>query len=291
MIRQFLISDLSVPPNHIQVLVDADATRVAILSLLYSLRDNAEIQRGDAILIHYSGHGASYGADEFFRHTFGSIEAICPVDRGIEGADHGTIMDISDREINIFLTELCSVKGDNITLVLDCCFSGGVSRCSNPVPDNSPFQSRVAPPLVNSLEKMLRAAEDSRHKRLTGKSPLDEDWRPDVSSFVVLAACQDFERAWECNDGTGGDFTIALVTALKTQPLHTTTFIELIGRIGRLRRQQPCAVGTRIDNPVFHLRLEGYAIAGPGKVTREPENAGNGTLWGILSWLLTGLLY
>jgi len=279
--REYLVSDLAVPADHVRVLNDADATRMAILSILYDLRDNAEIQRGDAIIIYYSGHGASYDVGEVFKNNFGSIEAICPVDRGAEDAQHGTIVDISDREINLFLTELSSKKGDNITLVLDCCFSAGVPRSADPqFESSSPLQSRVTSPLVDSLQKMLSAAENNPHKGWTSGSALSENWTPDVSSYVLLASCQDFERSWECSDGTGGDFTIALLAALRSHPPHTISFVDLIRHIGHLRRQRPCAVGNRISNSVFHLEY--------GMPERNYESGNDPyTLGALFRWFLT----
>jgi hypothetical protein len=249
MLKEYLEADLSVPTNHIRILTDAAATRTAILSALYDLRDNAEIQRGDAMIIHYSGHGASYEADEFHDNTVDAIEAICPVDRGVEDPCQGTVLDISDREINLFLSELCRTKGDNITLILDCCFSPAVPR-----PSPSVFISRGAPPLLGSLQSMLHAAENNPRKRWAAGAALTPDWIPDVSSYVVLAACQDYERAWECSDGKGGDFTIALLHALRAYPPHTLTYADLISHIGRLRRQQPCAVGSHIGRSIFNYR-------------------------------------
>jgi len=283
MMKEYLTSDLSVPENHIRTLTDAAATRTAILSVLYDLRDDEKIQRDDAILIHYSGHGASY--DEL--KTVGSIEAICPVDRGVEDAHQGTILDISDREINLFLTELSRSKGDNVTLILDCCFSAGVTRGSN-ASTNNLVRSRGALPLANSLQRMLLATENNRRKHLTGISLLSPDWRPDVSSCVVLAACQDFERAWECNDGTGGDFTIALLRALRSHPLHTTTFVDLIERIGSLRRQRPCAVGNRIRDSVFRLGPGGPA---PSSNIGRDHDVSHSTIGGLVRWFLTSLGY
>jgi len=253
MIRQYLISDLSVPADHIRSLTDANATRTAILSALYDLRDNEKIRRGDAILIHYSGHGASYDTREVFKKDVGSIEAICPVDRGVEYPGQEPVLDISDREINLILSELAGAKGDNSTLALDCSFLPAISHYSTS--HLKPTMSRGTAPLDKSLHRMLLAAENNPRKRCSG-STLVEDWIPDLSSHVVLAACQDLERAWECSGDQGGDFTVALLKALKSLPLNTSTYRDLIGSIGRLDRQQPCAVGESVDNSVFNHSLE-----------------------------------
>jgi hypothetical protein len=273
MLKEYLELDLSVPPGHVRILTDADATRAAILSALYDLRDNPNIHRGDAILIHYAGHGASYDCPD----KNGSIEALCPVDRGTENTDHEIVLDISDREINVFLTELSSAKGDNVTFVLDCCYAGGAARAEKE------FRAREVPPLADSLEKMLLAADNNPRKQASG-SVRAEHWTPDWSSHVVLAACQDYERAWECSDGNGGDFTIALLKALRFLP-HHTSYRGLIEHIGRLRRQKPCAVGSHVDNPIFAHRLAG-ATPRPKGTTGHPEPAsapGSGVT-GVLQW-------
>jgi hypothetical protein len=140
------------------------------------------------------------------------------------------------------------VKGDNITIVLDCCYSGGGARAESAIA----IQARYALP-IHLLEKLLFAAENNPRKRWAAGSIMTQHWRPDVSSYVVLAACQDFERVWECND-KGGEFTIALLEALRSLPLHTSTYRDLIGRIGGLPCQRPCAVGYHVDKFIFNHR-------------------------------------
>jgi hypothetical protein len=250
------------------------------------LRDNADIQPGDAILIHYSGHGTTYDVHEIFDNTFDSIEAICPVDRGVEDPYQGTVLDISDREINLFLTELSNIKGDNITLVLDCSFSATV-----PNPNPTMLLSRGTPPLVSPLRQMLLAAENNPRKRWAPGSAITTGWKPDVSSYVVLAACQGIESAWECSDGRGGDFTIAFLKALRALPLHTLTYRHLIGHIGSLRRQKPCAVGNHVDQFIFNHWLGPHYIGVSRKAERSLPDVGHrdGKFVRIFHWLLTWL--
>ncbi|KAI0312198.1 hypothetical protein OF83DRAFT_1018724, partial [Amylostereum chailletii] len=131
LIHEYLVSDLFVPVSHIKLLTsndhqgvstDGQPTRANILNALYShLRDNDNVQYGDKILFYFSGRGSSYDPSEYFianvADKMGPVEALCPADRGAH-------LDISDRELNVILAEIRDVKGPNITVILDCCFSG-----------------------------------------------------------------------------------------------------------------------------------------------------------------------
>ncbi|KDR65374.1 hypothetical protein GALMADRAFT_42619, partial [Galerina marginata CBS 339.88] len=123
LVNSYIQDYLGVPDDHIRLL--KNATRQSMINGFYDLRDDKRIRPGDNILIHFSGHGTSYDTSDYFT-TFtsrvGSIEGICPVDRG------PFVPDISDRELNSILYELQAEKGHNITLFLDCCRSGGALR-------------------------------------------------------------------------------------------------------------------------------------------------------------------
>ena len=93
MVLDYLLDHLGVPNDRVRLL--HNASREAILDVLYDLRDNIHIQFGDNILIHFSGHGSGYDAESFFEtgvSSAGSIEAICPSDRSTSWE----ILDISD---------------------------------------------------------------------------------------------------------------------------------------------------------------------------------------------------
>ncbi len=111
--EQYLIEDLGVPRNPIQLLLGSKEhtspgdpvypSRAHIIDTFASIIHNPEILDGDNIIIYYSGHGSYYlfegngGAIEY-------IEALCPIDRDISGDDGKPIPDISDRELNTILT-------------------------------------------------------------------------------------------------------------------------------------------------------------------------------------------
>ena len=252
--QSYLMKDLGVPEDHICILTDSAATRKGLLDALYRhLLENPRIKRGDAIIFHFSGHGSSYEASEVWPGAIGSIEALCPVDRSV-GCQ---IADISDREIFSIMSDLRAAKGDNITLILDCCHSAGIPR------DLASHRNKIraAAPLPGLLGCMLEAAAKNRSR--SHYSIFHSDfWKPDMTTFVVLAACQDFELAWETSTYTG-QFTSALIMGLKSLPLSTTTYGELIRHIGPLPnpdapRQHPVAFGSRVNNLLFNLPPVNY---------------------------------
>ncbi|KAJ2921197.1 hypothetical protein H1R20_g15896, partial [Candolleomyces eurysporus] len=124
--KVYLIDFLGVPEDHITHI--ENAKRETMVTALYNLRDNDKIKEGDHILFAYAGHGSRYDAQVYsfeddIGHRAGSIEALCPVDRGLPRR-RGT-PDISDREVLLILSEIHDQTKADITVVLDCCHSGG----------------------------------------------------------------------------------------------------------------------------------------------------------------------
>ncbi|PBK83613.1 hypothetical protein ARMGADRAFT_1037781 [Armillaria gallica] len=145
--QDYLVNDLKVPVKQTQLLLSPNAehtphtnivrstttdhlchsipTRSNIISALVGISKNTEIRWGDNIFFFFAGHGTCYPCAKYFKDTIGglgTVEALCPMDRGT------TIPDISDREINIILKQICRSKasatrcpaqGDHATFALE----------------------------------------------------------------------------------------------------------------------------------------------------------------------------
>ncbi|KAK0221343.1 caspase domain-containing protein [Armillaria fumosa] len=270
--EDYLCNDFGVPKDRLQLLLGRKGhkscdnnvipSRQNILSTLLSLITNPNITQGDNIVIYFSGHGSSYLWKDYYSKDFqssedepdvlatGSVEALCPIDRN-EPDDNGyPIPDISDREINIILSELSHVKGNHITLILDCCYSGSVSRCIS-----QPGVRNLHPLPRGSFKDMLLAADDNLGRFPGHRSVFAEDWLPDTASHVVLAACKEYEFAKEMLGDTGfnGFFTKSLIRTLTSGYLtEEATYVDLVAALDRSCHQTPVAAGQYKNSKLWY---------------------------------------
>ncbi|KAG7447858.1 uncharacterized protein BT62DRAFT_843013, partial [Guyanagaster necrorhizus] len=131
LMKTYLEKDLKVPINHIQLLLGRKhmpsndpsiPSHDNIMNMLCSLISNPNIKKGDNIVIFFAGDGSSYTSSEYPR------DALCPINRDIVDVSGHKIPDISDQEINTILYEISQAKGNQITIILDCCHSASITR-------------------------------------------------------------------------------------------------------------------------------------------------------------------
>ncbi|QDV37399.1 caspase family protein [Tautonia plasticadhaerens] len=212
-------------------------------------------QAGDQVYIHYSGHGSR-------------SSSIFPVLKGSNGLDEGLVpLDIGDSEARYLRDlELARLLEDLVarqlvvTLVLDSCHSGGATRevgdetvaarCLQDAPFDPtprPATSDVAP--IAELIALARARAESRP---AGTRNLDagSKWVPDAKDYVLLAACQPNESAYEfAFDGKerNGALTYWLLEGLRNLR-SGVTYQQLYNRIAakvhtKFARQTPLLQG------------------------------------------------
>ncbi|PBK64285.1 hypothetical protein ARMSODRAFT_1007164 [Armillaria solidipes] len=260
LVEKYLTEEIGVPQERIQRLLGSQDTssddpsfpsRTNIVNTLLSLVDNPHIEVGDKIIIYFSGHGSGYSPNDYhvgntednrsLGAVDGSIEAICPIDRDAIDTSGLRVPDISDREINSIFQQISHSKGHQITFFLDACHSGTHVRCF-PEPG-----TRTVPPLPRaSLRRMLHIADENLSQYPSYKSILDTDWRPDMSSHVILAACKEYQIAREVEGETGynGLFTRALIDALRSGNLsEESTYIDLLCSLRLRGGQTPVVAG------------------------------------------------
>ncbi|KAK0184132.1 peptidase C14, caspase domain-containing protein, partial [Armillaria mellea] len=166
LMEKYLIEDLSVPRNRVQLLLGSKEhqspedpiypSRAHIVDALLSLITNSNIAHGDNIIVYYSGHGSYYPyyTEEDDEPEY--IETLCPIDRDTPGEDGKPVPDISDRELNMILSLISRAKGHYITVILDCCHASSVSR-GLPEPG-----ARTVPPMARAtLPEMLFTGEQN----------------------------------------------------------------------------------------------------------------------------------
>ncbi|PBL04302.1 hypothetical protein ARMGADRAFT_979706 [Armillaria gallica] len=264
LMEQYLTEDLCVPLNRIQLLLGSkehtspgdsmNPSRANLIGALLSIIANPEILYGDNIVIFYSGHGSCYpfeGEGDAIEY----IEALCPIDRDTIDGDGKRVPDISDREFNTILAQIAQVKGHCITVILDCCHSGSVSR-GLPEPE-----ARTSSPTRWAMPQDMLLAGDKKLRGSPGyRSILSKDWYPDMNSHVILAACKDYQFAKATmvkgEDGTEGYigiFTDSLVRALRSgYCTRETTYVDLVHSLDQTSHQTPVVAGKRRDARVWY---------------------------------------
>ncbi|PBK83257.1 hypothetical protein ARMGADRAFT_677254 [Armillaria gallica] len=267
-------NDLGVPKHRIQLLLgrldgsmhdSLFPSRENIIKTLHDIRNNPLIDKGDCIIVYFSGHGSHYFCSNYFYESasgsahLGSVEAICPADRDELDREGHSISDISDRELNTIISLIRDSKGNNITLILDCCHSGSATRGMSLLA--SPGHLRDLPPVSNRRESVLQSADTSLQKYWPGApSVLAENWSPDMTSHVVLAACREFEFAREVRRDDGnvaGIFTDALETALRSGVSERSTYVDFCNtlRIAMAPFQTPAVAGRKKDSLLWYRQV------------------------------------
>ncbi len=119
--QTLLTETLEFSPESIRVLTDAEATRAAILSAVddWLIKDTSD---GDRIYLYFSGHGLQV-KDVSNDEQDGMDEALSTYD--IKAADTDWTNIILDDDIEPLLEKM---KGRVVTLVIDACHSGTISR-------------------------------------------------------------------------------------------------------------------------------------------------------------------
>ena len=134
--------------SNIRTLTDLQATKKAMQSAITGLIGKA--RAGDVLLLHYSGHGSNVpdrNGDEADRRD----EIVCPTD--LDWQDP-----LLDDWLRVQFDKLPA--GVNLTVIMDCCHSGTITRAIQPHD-----AKRIERYLPNPLD--LLAAESGRRLRGT----------------------------------------------------------------------------------------------------------------------------
>lgn len=199
---------------------------------------------GDTVYIHCSCHGGR--APTIFPERKGALgldEALVPLDIGNPTARY-----LRDLELVKLVNDMV-VKGLVVTVVLDSCHSGGMTRGSADVTvrgiasidtTKRPTASLVDTPAV-LIECWDQATESGTRKATVGSG-----WLPEPRGYTLLAACRPSESAHEyAFDGTerNGALTYWLLNTLESTGI-SVSYKDLHDRIvlqihGQFENQTP----------------------------------------------------
>lgn len=221
-IKKWLLDEFGVPRDQICLLLDSRATKSNIENAFMAhLVNNSSIDPGDAILIYFAGHGSSMLApSEWYEAEAKTemVEVLCPYDHDTKAAQ-GRVAGISDRSFHAMIQDLANRKGNNVTVVLDCCFS--------------PFQTpaNILQRSTTRWSKTTRAEPDDLYRGLWPSAREKPQEAPLgfsqlTPSHIALLAASPGQRCTENKDG--GRFTTNFLYAMSGLPLHRTSYVQLM---------------------------------------------------------------
>jgi hypothetical protein len=204
-LRDLLIGSYEFTPADITMLVDADATRAAILGALRTLvRD---VRDGDRIVFGAATHGTQKGFGVPGEED-GKNEALVPHD-----VSYSTL--IVDDELFDIIAPAVDGKRASFTAIYDLCHSGTMVRTL----DFDKDDGQLVEPVVN------RCIDVSSLREVTLRDV-------QLGPYNVLSACRDEETAADLRDAGGsgrprGAFSYALHRRLAAMPHATLAQLEV----------------------------------------------------------------
>lgn len=254
--RQLLIHRFGFNPRDVVMLLNQQATRQGILDAIEEhLIEQA--QPGDVVVLHFSGHGSLVRDPDpiYFSSVTGEGFAgtLVPVDgREPYGSDHrgGGVADIMGHTLFLLLS---AIQTDNLTVVLDSCYSGASTRDIRVRAIEVIDNIEIAPQEKAYQERWLNHFGWSREEFV-------RRYQRGVARGVVLAATQYDQLAIDeqLNGFVAGAFSYRLTQHLWQQDSTPDRAIaEIQQQIPENYRQQPkleVAVGSNYgQQPLYFV--------------------------------------
>lgn len=223
-----------------------------------------EAQAGDFVYIHYSGHGTTTErVDEVSNKITRDLALVL-----LLAPDNPQIRYLGGLQLAHLIKRMVQ-KGVVVSLVLDCCFSGGVVRKDHSVrfldydPSMDALFAREGDQYTN--------LEDTDHESIYRTASLRPNWLINPDGYTILTACGPSEVARELTINKNGDRHGFLSYFL------LRTFLKLGGVEGehrqiyhhiRARFQESCAKGLIKQTPMIYGNAR-LCFFGPSKCQRQ----------------------
>ena len=193
--------------QEIKIVTDYEATKQAVQTEIATLLSKA--RRGDVLFLHYSGHGSNVpdknGDEADFRD-----EILCPTD-----------LDWQDPLLDDWLRQRFDAlpAGVNLTVLMDCCHSGTITRRLEP-PD-APIIERYLPSpwdlMAVESSRQIRGAMRGQRAEMRKKAKRSKEIvHVDMPEFLI-SGCRDTQTSADAyiKGSYNGALTYSLVAALK----------------------------------------------------------------------------
>lgn len=195
-IQSIVTSRFQFSPEKVDTLYNESATRVAIEKEMNTLLNKSN--KGDIAFIYYAGHGSQV-PNSLSKEDDKKDESMVPSDTWKPG-----IEDLRDKQLATIYNKFID-KGVKLTVIMDCCHSGSLSRGPN-----EPGK--------------FRFIADANYDAKDASQPFPPEKRSE-GTFLIMSAAQDNEFAQEQRDENNiphGAFTIAFLQALEQQSVNAS---------------------------------------------------------------------
>ncbi|NET39961.1 MAG: caspase family protein [Cyanothece sp. SIO1E1] len=237
--KQLLIHRFKFHPNHVYTLTNQQATRQGILDAFHEYLFK-QARDGDIVVFHYSGHGAQVQEFDRMQAFLSGLNIDCiddscqnstivPVDYASAGQN--VVQDIMGHTLFLMRSALPT---DNITFILDCCYSGGGKRGNvvmrSRVTDLE-IQTRQAPQIVP--QEWDYQSQWLSHLGWGPQEFIDKIRSPEGKGIIVTSAKRNQQSAdYNFDKFHAGAFTYLLTQYLwqETTPLSVSQTIPAIAR-------------------------------------------------------------
>ncbi len=269
LVAQYLTTEAPVPflPEHVTVLSDGvegakDPTLAAIRTAFADL--TAEVQPGDFVYLHFSGHGSQSPALDPSTELDGLDEIFLPRDIGAWSDKAGTVENsLVDDEIGQMIDGL-RAKGANVWAVFDSCHSGTATR-SVELADDDVLMRQVPPDALGIDPDMMEETASRSIGDPEAQAEAPFDGATEDGSFVAFFAAQTTEVTPEKKLPRGkpdrkpqGVFTYTLMEVLAEYPGAT------YGQIGQEVLRLYSVKNLARSTPLFEGDLDQVVFSGEG---------------------------
>ncbi|CAE6445230.1 unnamed protein product, partial [Rhizoctonia solani] len=256
--KSFLADDLCIPEEQITVLLDEQAKRADLIKAFQDLaRPDNGINRGDPILIYYAGHGSEIDPPPDRAANSPLVQCIVPQDTSKEAG----VVPIPDFTIGALVHRISLEKGNNITLIFDCCYSAGSSRATLEdarFVDKADLPELPASPDIDFIQDALSGTPNVVDLFSLGFGLEDMD------SYVMLAACGHGEVAFENRVENRGYFSSVLLKLLRSVQIDCLTYegcIQSLPALCTRQPQNPVCKGQNIGRLFFNAKVQGASVS------------------------------
>jgi hypothetical protein len=285
-------------PSNITILADGidGATPPTLAAIRQGFVDlTAQVQPGDFVYLHFSGHGSQAPALDTSTELDGLDELFLPVDIGPWNDTVGTVENaLVDDEIGQMIDAI-RAKGADVWVVFDSCHSGTATRAAAGLEDEvrerklGPEALGIKPEQMIAAESRSRALPDPRNAPAPAVETAEAG--ENMGRLTAFFAAQTNETTPEKNMPKGkagrrlqGVFTYTLFETMAERP--GITYRQLAQEVLRkysvlnLARSTPLFEGA-LDDPIFGTGSAGRILQWPAQTKGKTVKLSAGRLHGL----------